>query len=148
VTVQGRDNSPHSTFRLSNLYFEGGKLPSEMNTALMTDEEVLETLAEAGRRQLLTAHLGHIPDYAIAEELRRRSIDFDLAYLPGSLLARELVRRRKYRPAGQFGHARAGRPAHPMRDAIRAERAAGAKLAELARRYGVSVRTISRIARQ
>ena len=140
MTVQGRDNSPHSTFRLSNLYFEGGKLPSEMNTALMTDEEVLETLAEAGRRQLLTAHLGHIPDYAIAEELRRRSIDFDLAYLPVSLLARELVRRRKFRPAG--------RPAHPMRDAIRTERAAGVKVADLARRYGLSVRTIARIVRQ
>jgi hypothetical protein len=119
-----------------------------MNTALMTDEEVLETMAEAGRRRLVTLHLDHVPDDAIAEELRRRSIDFDLTYLPGSLLARELVRRRKYRPAGRFGHASAGRPAHPMRDAIRAERAAGAKVAELARRYGVSVRTISRIVRQ
>jgi hypothetical protein len=118
-----------------------------MNTALMTDEEVLETMAEAGRRHLLTLHLDHVPDYAIAEELRRRSMDFDLTYLPGSVLARELVRRRKYRP-GRFAHTRAGRTAHPMRDAILAERAAGVKVAELAQRYGVSVRTISRIVRQ
>ena len=96
-----------------------------MNTALMTDEEVVETLAEAGRRDILTRYLNRIPDAALAEELRRRDIEFDLKHLPGSLLARALVRRRTYRPAGRFGHASAGRPAHPMRDAIRAERAAG-----------------------
>jgi len=37
-----------------------------------------------------------------------------------SLAAREFVRRRRFRPAG--------RPAHPVRDAIRAESASGVKV--------------------
>jgi DNA-directed RNA polymerase specialized sigma24 family protein len=91
----------------------------------------------AERRRLLAFRLADVPDDVIVEEMRRRSIDFDLSSLPGSALARELVRRRKSRPAG--------RPAHPMRDCILAERAVGVSAAELARRHRVSVRTISRI---
>ena len=83
--------------------------------------------------------LSQIPDSVLLEELRRRQIDFDLSFVPATSLGREMVRRRKSRPVG--------RPAHPMRDTIVAERAAGAPLRDLAWRHGLSVRTITRIVR-
>ena len=85
------------------------------------------------------ALLAQIPTQILVEELRRRQIDFDLSSVPGRSLGREMVRRRKSRPVG--------RPAHPMRERIVAERAAGAPLRDLAWRHNLSIRSITRIVR-
>jgi hypothetical protein len=83
--------------------------------------------------------LSQIPTECLVEELRRRQIDFDLSLVPGTTLGREMVRRRKSRPVG--------RPAHPLRERIVAERAAGAPLRDLAWRHNLSIRSITRIVR-
>ncbi len=87
---------------------------------------------------MIDTDLTQIPVHTLVEELRRRHDDCGLGIFPTALLRREIAKRRR---AGFLG-----RPSHPMRDAIAAERAAGARVADLAQRYRVSVRTIARIA--